>query len=229
MTAILVVGMIIVLLLADLVVVAHRRRRGLAADGTPAAPPAMTPPRPPHGLFLDPMHSWVRLQSDGSLRVGIDDLLAEALGSADSVELPERGRRVERGEPMLALRVGSRRVTVRAPISGEVVAVNHAAVASPTTVSADPYGLGWLIAVWPRDHKQAIEPLLLGSGVAAFLQKELARLVELLGHASGTADAAPVMADGGLPVRGVLARLDDVDLDRFEREFLGGRSRASKE
>ncbi len=43
---------------------------------------------------------------------------------------------------------------VIAPLSGEVVEVNQAAVDAPETVNEDPYGAGWLIRVRLSDPSE---------------------------------------------------------------------------
>ena len=52
-------------------------------------------PQPPQGVFLDSAHTWLRITSDGRLRVGIDDFLAEAVGQVDRVEVPAQGAHEE--------------------------------------------------------------------------------------------------------------------------------------
>ncbi len=215
MTALIVVGMIVLLLTIDVLVVARRRRGAVPAR----APEAMHEPRPPHGLFLDPAHAWVRLHSDGSLRIGVDDFLAGALGELDGIEAAPLGSKLTRGAPLATLRVRGRKLTLRAPADGELVAVNQNALQSPAAVAHDPYGIGWLVGIWPRDHKQALAPLFVGSGAAAFLRQELQRLAEFFGRASA-ANGSPVMADGGVPLRGAVSHLSDADLARFEEQFL---------
>lgn len=222
MTILLVVATVLLVSLVELLFLRPRRRRaGVSAE----VPAAMRPPHPPHGLFLDPAHAWVRLGADGSLRVGADDFVAEALGRVEAVEPAALGSKLERGAPLATLRLaGGRRVTLRAPADGEVVAVNATALESPDAITADPYGVGWLVALWPRDHKQAIAPLFLGAGAAAFARKELARLAEFIGRARA-ADGALVIADGGVPVRGAVSTLGEAELARFEQEFLSSSER----
>jgi glycine cleavage system H protein len=222
MTVLFVVATILLVILVEALVLRSRRHRAGAPADLPAA---MRPPHPPHGLFLDPAHAWVRLGADGSLRVGADDFVAEALGRVEAVEPAPLGSKLERGAPLATFRLaGGRRVTLRAPADGEVVAVNATALESPDAVTSDPYGVGWLVALWPRDHKQAIAPLFLGAGAAAFARQELQRLAEFFGGARA-ADGALVMADGGVPVRGAVATLSETELERFEREFLASSGR----
>jgi len=219
MTAILVVLTILAAVTVDIVLTKLRHRQAAAGQELPIA--AMVQPRPPQGIFLDTAHSCVRITTDGALRVGIDDFLAEALGEPEAVEAPPRGTQVKRGDPLLRLRVKGHTVVVPAPAAGEVIALNERVTATPWMVSRDPYGVGWIVALWTRDHHEAIRPLRIGSAAGAFLRHELQRFADFLTPA-GTPATVPLLADGGVPRKGVLATLDEGRLAAFQRDFLGG-------
>ncbi len=217
MTAILVILTILAFVGADAIVMAIRRHRAAAPAALPVT--AMLEPRPPQGIFLDPRHAWVRITTDGTLRVGIDDFLTEAIGEVEAVEAPPRGTQVKRGDPLLKLKTANRSLVVSAPAAGEVVAVNEHAVTQPWTVARDPYGVGWLVSLWTRDHHEAIKPLRIGSAATAFLRQEMQRLADFLTPA-GTPATVPLLADGGVPRRGALSAVDDSRWETFQREFL---------
>ncbi|MBZ5587095.1 MAG: hypothetical protein LAO05_00885 [Acidobacteriia bacterium] len=217
MTAILVILTILAFIGIDAIVMAFRRRRAAVPAALPVSP--MLEPRPPQGIFLDPRHAWVRITTDGTLRVGIDDFLSEALGEVEAVEAPPRGTQVKRGDPLLRLRTGGRSLVVSAPAPGEVVAVNEHAVTQPWTVARDPYGVGWVVALWTRDHHEAIKPLRIGSAATAFLRQEMQRLADFL-TPTGTLATVPLLADGGVPRKGALPAVDDDRWETFQKEFL---------
>lgn len=216
MTVILV--MLTVLAVVGLELTLARRRRLVGAT-RPARLAPMLVPTPPQGLFLAPGHSWARITSQGTLRVGIDDFLSEAVGDVEAVEVVPRGSRVERGDPLIRLKAAGRVLEVAAPAAGEVVGVNERAVGNPWMVSRDPYGVGWLVSLWTRDHQEAIRPLRIGSGAVAFLREELDRFVDFLTRSAGPGPV-PVMADGGLPVRGALLGAKPEQWQQFQEEFL---------
>jgi hypothetical protein len=97
--------------------------------------------------------------------------------------------------------------------------VNDHVAAQPWTVNRDPYGVGWVVALWTRDHHDAIKPLRIGTAAAAFLRTELQRLADFL-TPTGTPATVPLLADGGIPRRGVLATAGDEQWVAFQREFL---------
>jgi glycine cleavage system H protein len=220
MTALLVVLTIIAAVVIDVLLVArHRRQVRVAA---PERPIPMREPSIPHGLFLDDSHAWARLTTEGTLRIGVDDLVAQAFGSVEGVTAVAAGTRVQRGDPILAVRVGGREITVRAPVSGRVVAVNENLRQQPWLLVRDPYGAGWGLALWSRDLKEALKPLRIGGSAVAFLREELGRLIDFLAGASGP-QAAPALADGGVPRVGALQVLDDEGWKGFEAAFMSPR------
>jgi glycine cleavage system H protein len=89
-------------------------------------------------------HEWIRTDGDTAV-IGITDYAQEQLGDVVYVELPEPGRRVERGGEAAVVESAKAASEVYAPVSGEVVAVNEAIVADPAKVNADPMGEGWFV------------------------------------------------------------------------------------
>jgi len=220
MAAILVVLTIIVAVTVDAIVLALRRHRAPVANSAALLVP-MLEPRPPQGIFLDRGHAWLRIITDGTLRVGIDDFLAEAVGDVQHVIAPARGTHIKRGDPLFRIKVGGRELPILSPASGEVLAVNDQAVREPWQLTRDPYGVGWVVSLWTRDHHAAIEGLRIGAAAAAFLRQELQRLADFL-TPTGSLAAVPLLADGGVPGRGAVTRLDEEDWNDFRASFLAG-------
>lgn len=71
------------------------------------------------------------------------------LGEAVYVELPPLDAEVGSGEPVGLIESSSAVCEVVAPVSGTVVGLNPTAEQSPETITADPYGEGWLLILRP--------------------------------------------------------------------------------
>jgi glycine cleavage system H protein len=98
-------------------------------------------------------HEWVRLDGD-LVTVGISDYAQSQLGDVVYVELPEPGRRVERGKEAAVVESVKAASEVYAPVSGEVVEINSALAADPAKVNADPMGEGWFLKVRLADRSE---------------------------------------------------------------------------
>lgn len=94
-------------------------------------------------------HEWARLESDGSITVGISDHAQGALGDLVFVETPEVGKALAKGSAAAVVESVKAASDVYSPVSGEVIAVNESLAASPELVNQDPYGAGWLFKLKP--------------------------------------------------------------------------------
>jgi glycine cleavage system H protein len=95
-------------------------------------------------------HEWARLEDDGTVTVGITDHAQELLGDVVFLELPEAGRAVAAGEECAVVESVKAASDIYAPVAGEVIESNQAAVDAPETVNADAYST-WLFRLKPAD------------------------------------------------------------------------------
>jgi glycine cleavage system H protein len=91
-------------------------------------------------------HEWVRVDGDVGT-VGITAYAQEQLGDVVFVELPEPGRKVEKGKEMAVVESVKAASEVFAPVTGEVVEANAALADDPAKVNAAPEGDGWFVKI----------------------------------------------------------------------------------
>ena len=101
------------------------------------------------GLRYLKSHEWSRLESDGSVTVGISDHAQSALGDLVFVELPAVGKTLAAGAAAAVVESTKAASDVYAPISGTVLAVNTELSDAPEKLNADPYGAGWMFKLQP--------------------------------------------------------------------------------
>lgn len=213
---------VIVLLMFLIVAGVHLWLRSRGKQDVPQPIKPMAEPKAPSGVFLHPGHAWARLGTDGSIRIGIDAFLAGLLGDADDVTLPPRGTKARKGEPLFRLRAGNRVLDVPSPIDGEVVATHGDTATRPWSVTMDPYGVGWVVAVRSPQPKEGLVALKTGPAATAFLREELRRWIDFASGGS-LVGGQPILADGGMPLRGAAATLDDAAWEEFVRSFVTDR------
>src|SRR3712207_8412994 len=73
----------------------------------------------------------------------------EQLGDVVYVELPKVGEAVHQGRVMGVIESVKAASDLFSPVTGEVIAVNEAAIGEPQKVNDSPYEEGWLIRVRP--------------------------------------------------------------------------------
>ena len=100
--------------------------------------------------YLD-SHEWARVESDGTVTIGISDHAQGALGDLVFVETPEVGKSLTKGGAAAVVESVKAASDVYSPVSGEVVAANDALGSSPELVNSDPYGAGWLFKIKPSN------------------------------------------------------------------------------
>ena len=100
----------------------------------------------PVNLKFTQTHEWVGL--DGSkARFGLSDFAIKEIKDIVYLDLPPAGTAVKAGTAFGAVETVKAAFDLNAPISGKVVAINAAAVASADFVTKDPLGAGWLVEV----------------------------------------------------------------------------------
>ena len=84
-----------------------------------------------------PEHEWLRVEGD-LVVVGITEHASEQLGDVVFVELPEVGRKVEKGDEVSVIESVKAASDILAPLAGEIVEVNEALPDTPALVNEKP-------------------------------------------------------------------------------------------
>ena len=104
----------------------------------------------PADLKYTPSHEWVRIETDGTLTVGITHHAQDLLGDMVFIEPPAVGRALSKGEECAVVESVKAASDVYAPVSGEVIAANGDVESSPEQVNKDAYA-AWLFKIKPAD------------------------------------------------------------------------------
>ena len=96
-------------------------------------------------------HEWVRVESDGSVTIGISDHAQDLLGDIVFVELPEIGQSIDAETDAAIVESVKAASDVYSPISGEVTEVNPILEDQPEIINSSPYEDGWFYKMIPSD------------------------------------------------------------------------------
>ena len=100
----------------------------------------------PNDVKFTKSHEWIRVDGDVAT-IGITDFAVEHLGDLVFVDLPEVGRTLDQGESAAEVESVKAVGEVDSPVAGEVVAANEALADDQSSLTADPFGEGWLFKV----------------------------------------------------------------------------------
>ena len=116
-------------------------------------------------------HEWARVESDGTVIVGITDHAQDALGDIVFIELPESGAEVEVGAEIAVVESVKAASDIYSPVSGEIIEVNSALEDEPELVNGSPYEDGWLFSV-KINSSEDFSGLLDAEGYQALVEDE---------------------------------------------------------
>ncbi|MAG43712.1 MAG: glycine cleavage system protein H [Oceanospirillaceae bacterium] len=111
-------------------------------------------------------HEWIRLESDGTVTVGITDFAQDQLGDVVFVELPEVDSEVTADQDIAVVESVKAASDIYAPLAGKIIAVNEDLADAPEKVNEDPYGDAWFFKMELADAAD-LDKLLDADGYAA--------------------------------------------------------------
>lgn len=128
----------------------------------------------PDGLFYNVEDNvWARHEADGSVTVGMTSYGCSLSGEIVAFTPRKVGREVEQGKSVATVESGKWVGPVKAPVGGEITAVNEALHANPGLINADPYGEGWLVRLRPSAWELESDSLVTGPEMAAAFEAKM--------------------------------------------------------
>lgn len=168
----------------------------------------------PQGYCFHPGHTWASKEGFDNARIGLDGFATNLMGQIDRIEVVGENRWVRQGQKVMTIHCGETAIDLVSPIEGVITAINHDAIEDPKIIVRDPYQKGWIALVKSPDLLVNQKNLMQGSMVAPWLQNSVTRLMSMVPQM-----AATMAADGGLPVAGLLTRLEPAVRKSVVKEF----------
>lgn len=177
----------------------------------------------PKGFFLSKGHAWIEVLASGKTRIGLDDFVQKLVGSFDGISPQPVGSTIRKGDPLATLRQGERMLTIPAPLTGTLLELNEEVLEDASGINADPYGSGWIAVMEPANLSAELPSSAIAGAASQWLRGEIRRFKEFIAEYTSRSNALPAgvtLADGGVPVAGVLRLTDDKAWDQFNRSFI---------
>lgn len=169
----------------------------------------------PVGYYFHNGHTWVRIESGGYIRVGMDDFSHKLLGRADSLDLPLMGKELDQGKAGWGFKRQDNDADVLSPVNGVIMEVNSELREKPQLAKAEPYKHGWMFMVRPPDIKKTVKTLMTGTDGIDWISGEVQKLENMIEEVAG-----PLAADGGFLTDDIYGNLPDLCWDKLTKKFL---------
>ena len=101
-------------------------------------------------------HEWISVEGDVAT-VGITKHAAEMLGDVVFVELPEKGKSVEKDGQTGVVESTKAASDIYTPISGEIDETNQPIADDPSLVNKDPEGKSWFFKIKIKNKSELNE------------------------------------------------------------------------
>ena len=99
-------------------------------------------------------HEWARVESDGTITIGISDHAQDLLGDIVFVELPEVGQVFDAEADAAIVESVKAASDLYSPLSGEVIEINSLLEDQPEIINSSPYEDGWFFKLTPSDMSE---------------------------------------------------------------------------
>jgi glycine cleavage system H lipoate-binding protein len=169
----------------------------------------------PAWLWFARNHMWLDVGEDGSCHVGIDALLAQALGEVERVSFVGT-----RGICHPAVTVSTRGIDIQLAFPNPMLVTgsNVYLRANPSNLTSDPYRMGWLFEGKQAPGGDATAGLTRGEEARVWMEQDTDRLSRFV-HEQ-IARTGCVLADGGAISEDFLKHLDREQVfELFHRFF----------
>lgn len=113
-------------------------------------------------LYYHDENSWVKLESDGTVIIGMDDFYQKQAGDTTYIDLPFEGDSVSQGETCGKIQSSKWVGKFVSPISGEIIEVNSELENDCRLINKDPYNAGWIIKMKPTNLEEELKTLAYG-------------------------------------------------------------------
>ena len=128
--------------------------------------------------FYHHCHSWVRVEEQAFVRIGIDDFGQKILGPIEEIFLPFKEDRVSTNR--IRIKARGQIIPLTPPVDGYIEKVNEDLLYHPELINQSPYEGGWLVLLRPTRLIRSLRALFYGDAALQWFDLEMFRLAALI-------------------------------------------------
>ena len=171
----------------------------------------------PGGVFISDGHCWANVGEDGSVKVGLDDFAKKIIGKIDSIELPNLGMTVKKGQSLFTIEQGMKNISFKSPLSGKVKEINKFINQEIDSLNITSYDQNWICEIDADELDSELQKLKIGKSAVAFYEEDIERLKEMKRKLKTGKETNSEI--NGVIYSGEMEKLDDISWKRFSEAF----------
>jgi len=144
------------------------------------------------------------------------DFARKLIGKIDTIEFPNLGLSVKKGQPLFTVKQENRSVTFNSPVSGNVKEINKLLNKDIESIEFSPYENNWICQIDAEELDNEIPQLKIGKAAVTFYQKDIEHLQELK---KKTKTGNEEDKSNGQLYIGEMENLDDFNWKKYSEEF----------
>ncbi|MDZ7740770.1 MAG: hypothetical protein U5Q03_03215 [Bacteroidota bacterium] len=177
----------------------------------------------PGGLYYDKTHTWVFMEQEGVVKIGVDDFLPHITGNLNCVKMKQPGEFIKKDEELFSLVQDGKHLNISSPVSGRIRYINESVVEQPELLNKSPYNEGWLFLVEPSNWLRELQFMDMAENYRNWIRNEFQRLKDFLSKSvnpSSLEVAGITLQDGGEISDHPLENLDPRVWEDFQKQFI---------
>jgi glycine cleavage system H lipoate-binding protein len=221
--AILVIGLFALLFVIAAIARRKKTAQVYSEDITIAPALNVNAIKAPAGLLYDKTHTWVFMEKDGMVRIGINDFLQHITGPLSQIKMKSSGQQVRKGEKMVSIVREGKQLDIYSPVTGVIRKQNQSVLSNPAQVNNEPYDNGWLYQVEPLNWAREIRFMIMAEKFRDWLDDEFTRLKDFMAASASSNQVVYnhiVLQDGGELTDNVLADMGPEVWEDFQTQFI---------
>jgi glycine cleavage system H protein len=118
-------------------------------------------------------HVWAKVESDGTVKIGLDDIVGKAAHEIFFMKVSSEGTLVTQKNKLGVFESRKYSGPIISPVSGEIIKANEdLRKIGPTIVMEEPYDKGWLCIIKPSNLETELKNLMYGDKAVEWFTKE---------------------------------------------------------
>lgn len=146
----------------------------------------------PFGYYLHKGHTWLKIEDNNTVRIGMDDFASRLLGEPDEIEPLLIGKKVSQGQNVFTFFREGNKASFPSPVDGVITQVNANLMKNPKLLNQEPYTNGWVVSVYCTDLRENLKKLMFMDSATGFMTQEVKNFYAYLEEETGL-----MAADGG--------------------------------